>query len=128
MSREIEAYLVQIEHCVGKVREILKEEEVIEISEPSKPLDPIRIEGKIPNIQNIHRYLRAGFGEQELRRLFYEPKFSSLKNSSSRLNSLSDLVNLIVDYAERRLLIEDLLAWAYQENPNQYKNYEPFFS
>ncbi len=79
------------------------------------------------NTKNIRTLLTAGFTGEELRRFCYDaaefrPVYDQLAESSGK----TEVVQRLVEYAERQLLLEQLLAWAKESNPARFKRHKPY--
>lgn len=76
---------------------------------------------------NIRRLLNEGFSEQELRRFCFDnPKFRDLYHDLSESTGKSEIIDKLLDYAKNRGLLEVLLEWAEEQNPNRYALYKPY--
>ena len=72
-------------------------------------------------------YLEA-FTTQELQEYVYDhPGFHDLAKQLPEPVSHSQIVLALLQYAERRLLIEELLSWARQRRRALYEQYRPYF-
>jgi hypothetical protein len=79
------------------------------------------------NLRNIRTLLTECFTDEELRQLCFDhPAFQPFKSHLPEPASPAQLARLIVDYARRKSLLETLLAWAKELNPNCYKIHEPY--
>jgi formylglycine-generating enzyme required for sulfatase activity len=79
------------------------------------------------NLTNIRNLLNDGFTDEELRRFCYDtPDFRPAYDELSQETGKAKIADRLIEYADRKLLIEDLLTWAKQHNPRRYENYEPY--
>jgi hypothetical protein len=80
-------------------------------------------------IQNIRRLLINGFDEQGLKQFCrYNPRFRPMYLSLSEVNSLTEVADILIDFAEREGLLGTLLGWAQEDNPVEYTTYQPYFA
>jgi formylglycine-generating enzyme required for sulfatase activity len=76
---------------------------------------------------NIRTLLVEGFTDHELRRLCYdEPDFRPVYEQLTQGMGKDSLIDKLVEYAERRELIEILLAKAKERNPTKYERHQPY--
>ena len=79
------------------------------------------------NLINIRNLLSQGFSAEELRRLtFYDADFRRVYDQLSPNAGKAAIIDQIIDYAEDRLLLDKLLAWARAENPARYNQHQPY--
>lgn len=77
------------------------------------------------NLVAIRDLLMEAFSAEDLRRLVFEqPEFRSLYESSSSKMSKSEMIYRLIEYSERRLLMNELLRVIRDYNPRQYRRYE----
>jgi hypothetical protein len=80
------------------------------------------------NLGNIRDLLIEGFTDQELRWLCYdEPDFRPVHDELSPNIGTGEIVSRLIEYAERRLLMERLLALAKELNPARYDRHQPYY-
>lgn len=80
------------------------------------------------NLKKIRKFLLKGFSESELRHFcFDEPDFEDVNNQLPEVAGKDKIVQLILDYAKRKSLIEHLLTWAKELNPAIYEKFSPFY-
>lgn len=78
---------------------------------------------------NLRTLLLEGFTEDELRQFCFDiPDFKPLYPQLARYSSQADIVQQVLEYAERTSKIEFLLAWAKERNPAQYERHQPYRS
>lgn len=78
----------------------------------------------LPNIQTL---LSKGFNERELRDLcFYEPDFRPVYDQIPQGAGKSELIRLLLEFAEQKLLLDTLLEWAKNRNPARYEQHQPY--
>ncbi len=78
----------------------------------------------IYNIGNIYKLLTLGFSVADLDVIYFDiPDFQEFQTGEKRLNGLSQE---IIKYAERRVLMEELLEWAKSKNPKRYERHKPY--
>ncbi|MCB0163183.1 MAG: SUMF1/EgtB/PvdO family nonheme iron enzyme [Anaerolineae bacterium] len=79
------------------------------------------------NLKNIRTLLNEGFTDSELRRLCYdEPDFRPVYDQLSQEMGKDLIIDKLIEYAERRELIDRLLALTKIRNPRKYKKYQPY--
>lgn len=79
-------------------------------------------------LRNIRALLTEGFSKDELRRLCYDvEEFRPVHDAlTSKLNK-SEIVDEIITYGYRRLLLDMLLNLVKQDNPRRYENHKPYY-
>jgi hypothetical protein len=79
------------------------------------------------NIRNIRTMLTEGFNPEELRELaFDDPDFRPVYDQLSSSAGKAEIIQRLVEYAERRVKMEALLAWARERNPARYDQHQPY--
>jgi hypothetical protein len=79
------------------------------------------------DLENVRKLLIEGFNAEELRSLcFDKPALRPVYDNLSESVSKSELTRQIVDYANKKLVIEMVLDWARIHNPSGYEKYEPY--
>lgn len=79
------------------------------------------------NLKNIKTLLIEGFTEDELRGLaFFESDFEPFYDKLPKSASKDEIIRLLVEYAARRVKVDELLAWAKEANPNRYERHQPY--
>lgn len=79
------------------------------------------------NRDNIRRLLIEGFTDQELKRFCFDtPDFRPVYQELGHYSGKSEVVDRILEYAERVLKVDQLLQWAKAKNPARYKLHEPY--
>ncbi|MBI1882444.1 MAG: SUMF1/EgtB/PvdO family nonheme iron enzyme [Chloroflexi bacterium] len=78
--------------------------------------------------ENIRILLIKGFSDEELRHLCFdvsnfEPVYDQLAQDTGK----DKIVSLLLEYAKRKLLIDQLLAWAKAYNPTRYETHQPYY-
>lgn len=80
------------------------------------------------NLKNIRTLLIEGFTDEDLRRLcFDEANFRSVYEQLTQGMGKDSLIDKLVEYAERKELIETLLALVKEHNPTKYKRHQPYY-
>lgn len=78
---------------------------------------------------NIRTLLTDGFTEVELRQFCFDwPDFKPLYPQLAQNSSLSDIIQQVLDYAERTAKTEILLTWARDHNPARFEAHQPYHS
>jgi hypothetical protein len=81
------------------------------------------------NLKNIRALLTDGFSEAELRRFCHdEPAFRPVENELASATGRAGIVHHLLDYAERKVLMEPLLNWAKEQNRAKYDEHQPYVS
>jgi CheY-like chemotaxis protein len=76
---------------------------------------------------NIRALLTAGFTDKELRRFcFDEPAFRSVYDQLSQRASKDEIIDRILEHADRTLEIKTLLTWTNEKNPARYERHQPY--
>jgi hypothetical protein len=79
------------------------------------------------NLKNIRALLIEGFSDSELRRFCYDiPEFRPVYHELAQYSGKADIVDKLIEYAERQGLMDSLLAWAKESNPTRYKTHQPY--
>jgi SOS regulatory protein LexA len=78
-------------------------------------------------LKNIRTLLDEGFSEEELRDLcFYEHEFRSVHAQLSHTASKVAIIRQLLEYAEQKVLLDNLLCWAKGRNPVRFAEYQPY--
>jgi hypothetical protein len=79
------------------------------------------------NIMKIRRLLTEGFTTEELERFCRDvPDFKPVYYQLPQRASNVEIVVRLIDYAERKWLVEVLLDWAKEHNSIEYEKYQPY--
>ncbi|MBI1879352.1 MAG: hypothetical protein HYR94_14235, partial [Chloroflexi bacterium] len=79
------------------------------------------------HLKKIRTLLYEGFTEEELRDLlFFEDEFKPLHKELATSAGKGTIIRQLLDYAEKRVLLDKLLAWAKKGNPTRYKKHQPY--
>ncbi len=79
------------------------------------------------NLGNIRTLLLQGFTDAELRRLCFDvPGFRPVYDSLSSGSGKAEIVDRLLEYAERQVQMEALLELARQGNPRRYELHGPY--
>jgi hypothetical protein len=79
------------------------------------------------NLKNIRLLLMESFSEDELRRFCFDvPGFRDIHYDLTSNNSKSEIVDKIIEYADRKLIIENLLSGVKSLNPARYEAHKPY--
>jgi hypothetical protein len=78
------------------------------------------------NLNNIHTLLLEGFDNSDFRHLLYLPDFKDLDPHIAEGDNDDAKVDKIIKYAQKKLLMEDLLRWAKQKNLPRYQKHKPY--
>lgn len=81
------------------------------------------------NLKNIRDLLTKGFSEEELLSFcFDDPKFQEVYyNRLGRRMGKGEIIGILIEYATQRKCIEDLLAFAKENNSSRYEQYLPYY-
>jgi hypothetical protein len=81
------------------------------------------------DLPNIRALLIQGFTDEELRRLCYDvPHFRPVYDELARNTGKATIVDRLLEYAEAKILLDDLLTLAQALNQAQYKQHYPYFT
>lgn len=79
------------------------------------------------NLKNIRTLLTEGFTAEELRRLCFDiSDFRAVYDQLTGDTGKDRIIDLLLEHAERRLLLEYLLVLVKEQNPSRYENYQPY--
>lgn len=113
--------LIEIEDTRAEIEKLRTELRQLEGGGRGKPVSY--------NSKNIRTLLLEGFSEAELRDFCHdEPMFRPVENELSSTSSKAEIVQRILSYAERKVLMEPLLNWAKEQGPAKYEEYQPYDS
>jgi tetratricopeptide (TPR) repeat protein len=80
------------------------------------------------NWQNIGNLLTEAFTDEELRRFLFEsPKFRPVYEQLSQQTGKASIIDLLLDYADRKNLVDPLLLWTREQNPAYYEQCKPYY-
>lgn len=79
------------------------------------------------HLRNIQTLLTQGFTEPELRDLcFYEPEFRPVHEQLPQGAGKAEIVRRLLEYAEQKVLLDNLLNLAKKHNPGRYQQHQPY--
>lgn len=79
------------------------------------------------DLGKIRQLLEEGFSEQELRTFVFEHvTFRPVHRNLKEIDRKSQIVQQIVDHADRKGAVTELLEWAKQDNPAKYEALGPY--
>ncbi|MCP4990847.1 MAG: hypothetical protein GY928_33840 [Colwellia sp.] len=93
-------------------------------NEPQE-VSPVNLEGSF-NFGVVRYLIVKGYGCMEIRNITYNPKFEALKPQITNVHSISSLSDLVVEFASRRMLMNELLTYLKGLNPNMYESMGPY--
>ncbi len=80
------------------------------------------------NWKNIRAMLTEGFSAEELRRLCYdEPDFKSVYHQLAQNTGKMEIIDRLIEHANKKLQIDTLLARAEERNPARYEKHQPYY-
>jgi len=80
------------------------------------------------NLANIREFLTKGFDDEELRALCSDvPDFRPVYERLGRNSGKTEIIVQLLDFAERQLKIDTLLALAKERNPKRYEEHGPYY-
>jgi hypothetical protein len=80
------------------------------------------------DLKNIRTLLIEGFTEEELRTLcFDEPAFNPLYDRLPQAAGKFEIARHMVDYAEQKFLLDNLLGSVKERNPARYEKHQPYY-
>jgi CheY-like chemotaxis protein len=78
--------------------------------------------------KNIRILLTKGFNAEELRRFCFDTTdFRPVYDEFAPNMGKDEIIDLILDYADRTLKFETLLDWAKKHNLHRYKRHQPYY-
>ena len=76
---------------------------------------------------NIRKLLTNGFSDEQLRQFCYDnPDFRPVRAQLAQSTGKAAIVSRLIEYAESRVLLDKLLAWAAAEIPVRYEQDGPY--
>ncbi len=79
------------------------------------------------DLASVRDLLSEAFSPEELRRFLYDsPTFRPVIARISSQASLGEMVDVVIEYAYRQLLLAELLNAVKRSNPRQYARFEPY--
>lgn len=80
------------------------------------------------NISAIRKLLTSAFTDQQLRQICYDaPVFRPVYEILGQHSGKKEIVHELIEYAERQLLVIQLLDIVKTQNPARYEMYEPYY-
>lgn len=80
------------------------------------------------NLKNIRTLLTEGFTDEELRRLCYDlPDFRPVYDQIAQNTGKAGIIDRLIEYADRKLLIETLLTLTKEYSPARYEKHQPYY-
>lgn len=80
------------------------------------------------HLENIRTLLTLGFTSEELRRFCYDdPEFRSVYNQLAQNSGKAEIIDHLIEYADRKIQFDKLLAWAKEHNLPRYKEHQPYY-
>jgi hypothetical protein len=98
----------------------------IEIEDIEEQIERLQAESvKNYSLPVIRKLLTEAFSAEELRRFLYDQaRFRPVYESLSSATGKSEMIDRLLEYSERQVLISDLLTAVRLQNPRQYLRYE----
>ncbi|MCK6626653.1 MAG: formylglycine-generating enzyme family protein [Anaerolineae bacterium] len=79
------------------------------------------------HLANIRTLLTEGFSETELRNFCFDtPEFRPVYHELAELTGKAKIAGQLLEFADRRELIDLLLNWAQTNNPAKFANHQPY--
>ncbi|GIK42500.1 MAG: hypothetical protein BroJett011_63330 [Chloroflexota bacterium] len=79
-------------------------------------------------LENIRVLLNEGFTSEELRRLCHDvPNFREVYDKLAQSTGKAEIIDYLIEYANRKLQFEALLDWAKEHNPIRYEKHQPYY-
>jgi DNA-binding transcriptional ArsR family regulator len=79
------------------------------------------------NTKKIRKLLTDGFTPDELRRFCYDEKsFRDIYEQLPPTPGKGEIIDQLIEHAERKVLFKPLLIWAKDTKPAKYAEYEPY--
>lgn len=87
----------------------------------------VKVEYKMTYRTNIHNLLNDVFNEQELRDFcFLKDEFRPVHDQLREEDRKAEILNRLLEFADKKNLIERVLTWAKAENLEKYQQYQPY--
>jgi hypothetical protein len=81
-----------------------------------------------PDLKQISTLLKEGFSVNELLEFcFGSTRYKPIHDNWSASGTRDELVRLILDFGHRKLILDELIDYAKQHNPNRYEMYQPYY-
>ena len=78
-------------------------------------------------LENIRILLNEGFSDEELRDLAFDmPEFEPFYHELSQTTSKARIIEQLIEFANRKVLLDKLLDWAKKQNPTRYELHAPY--
>jgi hypothetical protein len=80
------------------------------------------------NLANLRDLLLRGFDDSDLRRLCHDvPEFRPVYDQLARSTGKAEIVDRLIEHAEKHLLVDTLLALAKKQNPARFEEHGPYY-
>lgn len=80
------------------------------------------------NLKNIRTLLTEGFSPDELRYFSHDtPNFKAVYNELAQTTGKAEIAHRLLEYANQQGRIDELLAWAKEQNSLGYEKYGPYY-
>ncbi len=80
------------------------------------------------NLKNIRRLLTEGFSPDDLRYFAHDtPHFKAVYNDLAQSTGKAEIAHRLLEYANYQGLLDELLAWAKEENALGFEKYQPYY-
>jgi hypothetical protein len=81
------------------------------------------------HLGNIHNLLTSGFSVEDLRTFcLIVPDFRSVHKDLPIDAGKNRIITALIEYAEQKLKMAELLTWAKEQNPARYEQHRPYFN
>ncbi len=81
------------------------------------------------HLPNIRDFLINGFNDLDLRRLCYDvPDFRPVYDELAQGTGKAQIVDKLIEYAEKTLQLDTFLALAKERNPARYEKHGPYYA
>ena len=78
--------------------------------------------------KNIRLLLSAGFVKDQLLDLCFDtPDLREIYENLSNTSNKSELIRQLIDFADKQVMLDQVLEWAKDVNRIQYDNYKPYY-
>lgn len=83
---------------------------------------------QVYQLKNIRRLLTEGFSPDDLRYFAHDtPHFKAVYNELAQTTGKAEIAHRLLEYANYQGLLDELLAWAKEENPLGFEKYQPYY-
>lgn len=83
---------------------------------------------QVYQLKNIRRLLTEGFSPDDLRYFAHDtPHFKAVYNELAQTTGKAEIAHRLLEYVNYQGLLDELLAWAKEENALGFEKYQPYY-